>query len=81
VTNERINEIARRTRSYLESGMRAGWNPLYVETLIAETLTQARAEAAGPHDPIAAAVDAQLDPLKDELKAIGHKLEEQTRER
>jgi hypothetical protein len=34
-------------------------------------------KAAKP-DPIAAAVDAQLDPLKDELKAIGHKLEEQT---
>jgi hypothetical protein len=31
--------------------------------------------ARGALDPIDAAVDAQLDPLKDELKAIGHKLE------
>jgi hypothetical protein len=43
MTNERIGEIARQTRSYLETGMRAGWNPLYVETVIAETLVQALA--------------------------------------
>lgn len=32
------------------------------------------ADASPAKDPIAAAVDAQLDPLKDELTAIGHKL-------
>lgn len=32
------------------------------------------ADASPANDPIAAAVDAQLDPLKDEFKAIGHKL-------
>lgn len=31
------------------------------------------------NDPIAAAVDAQLDPLKDELKAFGHTLAKETR--
>jgi hypothetical protein len=36
-------------------------------------------KAAKPTDPIAAAVDAQLDPLKDELIAMGHTLAKETK--
>jgi hypothetical protein len=46
---------------------------------VSETLQEAVAylealSSSAPADPIAAAVDAQLDPLKDELIAMGHKL-------
>jgi hypothetical protein len=34
--------------------------------------------SSAPADPIAAAVDAQLDPLKDELIAMGHRLAKET---
>jgi hypothetical protein len=42
-------------------------------------LEASRAPDPTKPDPIAAAVDAQLDPLKDELIAMGHRLAEETK--
>jgi hypothetical protein len=55
-----------------------GWEQLKAADIAAKG--SPRDIARGALDPIRAAVDAQLDPLKDELTAIGHKLEEQTRD-